>query len=87
MDAAIPFRHGPVRKTLVEITSQESNERRMDPRISVEAVHGLEPVTMPYGSGRLGSRRRDSAADRVETRIPQTTHRSPLIVRAITHLA
>ena len=40
MDAAAPFGHGPMREALIEITRQESNERRMDPGIGVEAVHG-----------------------------------------------
>ena len=42
----VPLGHGPVREALIEISSQESNERRMDPGIGVDAVHGEQPVAM-----------------------------------------
>ena len=46
VDAAVPIRHRPVREALIEVARQESNEWWMDPRIGVEAVHGLKPIAM-----------------------------------------
>ena len=76
-----------MREALIEIAGQESNERRMDPGIGVDAVHGPEPVAMANRSGRRGNRRFAGAADRFEARVPEAVHRSPLLTRAIVQLA
>src|ERR1041385_7084039 len=68
VNAAIPLRHGPMREALIEIGGQESNERRMDPFVRIEAVHDTQPVAMPNRSGgplhggRVGSARRFEAS-------------------------
>src|SRR5207244_609842 len=51
MDAATPFGHRPLRKALIEIARQESNQRWMDPGIGVETVHHPNPVAMSDRSG------------------------------------
>ena len=55
VDSATPLRHGPVRQALIEIARQESNERRMDPGVGVEAVHGPDQVAMPNRRGAAAS--------------------------------
>src|SRR4029453_9818102 len=54
MNAALSLGHRPVRKSLVEISGKEANERWMNPGIGADAVDHLESIAM---SGRSGQRR------------------------------
>jgi len=75
-----------MRETLIKITRQESNERRMDPRIGIEAIDHLQPVAMPHRSGSRRYRRLVCAAHGFEARVPQTAHRPALFPHGIVFL-
>src|SRR4030095_4165628 len=87
MDAAMSLGHRPMSQALIEIAGQESNKRRMDPCIGVEAVNHLKPAAMPHRHRQRGTGCRVGAADRLETSVPKETHGTPLVTLAITHLA
>ena len=76
-----------MREPLIEIARQESDERRMDPGVRVEAMHRQNPVAMPDRSrGRTG-RQPAGTVDRVETGSPEAMDRSLLLGHAIVRLA
>ena len=83
MDAAIPLGHRPVRETLIQIARQESNQRRMDPGIGVEAIDHLQPVAMPHRGGVRRYRGLTGATDGFEASVPKTPYRSALFPHRI----
>ena len=87
VDAEVLFRHRPVRESLIKITSQEANQRRMNPGVGVDAAHRLQPVAVANRRGRDGRRRRTRATYRVDASAPHAADRSPLFARAIVELA
>src|SRR6516165_4982635 len=76
-----------MRKALIEVARQESNERRMDPGIGVEAVYALNPVSMPNRNHCCRSRWLAGAADRPEAGLPEAVHCPPLLAGTIVQVA
>jgi hypothetical protein len=86
MNSAVPIGHGPVREALIEVTSQESNQRRIDPGIDVEAVHGEQPIAIADRNLRRTRTRPVGAAHRIQACVPQSMHGPPFILHAIVQL-
>ena len=94
VNAVIAFRHRPVRKPLIEVSGEESNERRMEPRIDIDVADGQQPVAMTdrsianrEGPRRISMRRPRMGAIRgCEAGIPQATDGAPLLARPVDRL-
>jgi len=82
MDAAAPFGHGPMRKALIEVTRQESNERRMDPGVDVEVVYREKSVAVANLAAGRRRGRRVSPCHGFEARQPQPVYPAPFVAEA-----
>jgi hypothetical protein len=87
MDPAVPFRHRPMRESLIEIPGDEADEGRLDPRVGVDVRDRQQPVTMPDRCRGVRRCWRAGAGRRAETRRPEPAHGSPLVRRAIVGVA
>ena len=87
VDAAAPVGHRPVCEPLIEVPREKSNQRRMDPGVSVEAVHRREPVAMAHRRRRRRCRQHVGPPGCLVARRPQPAHRQALVASAIVRLA
>jgi hypothetical protein len=72
-----------MRKTLIKIPCQKSNERRVYPGVGIDATNYVEPIPMSNWSGFRYRQRFSGPAKRMDAGVPEAAHRSAFFVRAV----
>ena len=76
-----------MRQTLIQITGQESNKRRMNPGIGIKPTDHLHAITMANRNDDRRYRRLAGSANRFDAGTPQAAHGFVFLARAIVLLA
>ena len=79
VDASASLRHRPVSETLIEVTRDEPDQRRMNPRVGVDVVELIDHIPMPNEQRRIDGSRLAGTTNGVEAGVPQLTDCGPFL--------